>query len=477
MTFIKEFGLFDESLINTLNNIALNKIGYWDIRVALKTGMNLELDNQEKKECSEYEILDCGIRTFFNGGWGLVTSIAKTRKELVNDFIKAIKLARFSETFCKDKYQINYGDPINKEYSIDVRKKFDDIQIKDKYTLIKTYEETMYDYSIHVKKTRSIYLDEKINKLFINSTGSLIKQNLSYLRLVVQVTAKKNGISQSSINSIGGLGGFEITDSDRFKEIWRKTAKEAVDLLHSKRPISDNYSIILDPKLVGNLIHETIGHSCEADSVLNRETILGNKMGEKIMGDNINIIDNPSVGINDRFNLPYNLFGCYFFDDEGVPAQETKIIENGRLKNYLHNLESASKMSLCSNGHGIADSVVSKPLVRMGFTYLKPKDWGLEEMLEDIKKGLLCNGFQYGYTNSEEGSFSFKTKIAYLIEKGEITDSLRGTSISGSFLEIFKNVSTVGKNFDYIDGLCSKKGQNTPISSGGPYIRVENVKL
>ena len=62
----------DNNLIKKLNQFAANNIEYWDIRCGFKTGTTLEFAEQISRQITSYETVDCGIRTFLNGGWGFV---------------------------------------------------------------------------------------------------------------------------------------------------------------------------------------------------------------------------------------------------------------------------------------------------------------------------------------------------------------------------------------------------------------------
>ena len=163
-------------------------------------------------------------------------------------------------------------------------------------------------------------------------------------------------------------------------------------------------------------------------------------------------------------------------DDEGIPSQDTKIVENGILKNYLHNLETSSRMNLPPNGHGRASSSSSKPQVRMGFTFLEPKDWSIEEIIEDTKNGILCEDFQYGYTDPTTGNFQFKCRFSYKINR-EKKELMRDVALAGMVLELLNKISAIGKDFNYSDGMCGKGGQNIRVCDGGPYIRIEDVTV
>jgi TldD protein len=293
------------------------------------------------------------------------------------------------------------------------------------------------------------------------------------------VYANDNGITQNSVNSIGGIGGFEILETEKAQNLSLESSKQAVELLSAKSPIGGKFTVIMDSKLTGTFIHEAFGHACEADLVLNKESILEGKIGQKVAIDDINIYDDPTIGKGKQFNLDYELYGSYPFDEEGIKSQKTVLIEKGILKNFLHSIETSSRMKVAPNGHGRANSNTAKPQVRMGFTYLEPKDWTLEEMIADTKLGVLCKDFQYGYTDPTTGNFQFKCKYSYKIENGQQKEILRDVSLSGMTLEVLNKISAIGNidTFGYSDGVCGKGGQGIRVCDGGPYLRIEPLTL
>jgi TldD protein len=479
MQIAEELKIFDNNLINKFIKSSNNEIEYWDIRAGLHIGTSIEFTNQKSKEVSSYENLECSIRTFVNGGWGFYVLKDLNKNSLLEGYLKAIKLAKLSESLSKKKFTITERDPLIKNFEIKSKKSIENIDIEEKINLVKTHEKIASNFSNKVKNTRTVYIDGQNKTLFINSNGSYILQNLELLRLFSVVYAQEEGIIQNGSNSVGGIGGFEIAETEKAKNLSVKSANEAVNLLKAKSPVGGKFDIIMDPKLTGTFIHEAFGHACEADLVLSKESVLEGKIGEKVANEQITIIDNPSFGQGKKYNLPYELYGSYFIDDEGIPAKKTIIIENGIFKNYLHNLETASRMEVEPNGHGRAESSNSKPQVRMGFTYLEPRDWDLDEMIKNTKKGILCEDFQYGYTDPTTGNFQFKCKISYEIKNGEKTQMMRDVSLSGLTLEVLNRITAIGdkKSFNYSDGICGKGGQGLRVCDGGPYIRIKDINV
>ena len=467
----------DDKLIKELNNFAKDKIEFWDVRTSVSRGTTLDFTDQKSKEISTHYITECGIRAFNNGGWGFCVLKDLKRKSILRGFQKAIKLARLSESLCKNKFKMAARDALIHDFKTYSKKNLEDIDIEEKINLVKYHEKVASDYSSKIKNTHTLYTDGHTNNLLVNSSNSYIFQDISFLRLFSLVYTQENGLIQRAVNSVGGIGGFEIVKTEKAENLSRKSAKEAVDLLNAKSPVGGKLTIITDPKLTGTLIHEAFGHGVEADLVLNNDSVLKGKIGEKVASEAVNIIDNPTMDQGKKFNLPYELFGCYFVDDEGIPSQKTTIIKNGILKNYLHNLETSSRMGVQSNGHGRASSSSSRPQVRMGFTFLEPGDWNSEEIIEETKNGILCEDFQYGYTDPSTGNFQFKCKFSYKIENGEKKELMRDVSLSGMILEVLNKISAIGKQTSYSDGICGKGGQSIRVCDGGPHIRIEDITV
>jgi TldD protein len=477
MKIVDELKIFDDSLIERLSNLAKNEIEYWDIRTTLQNGTTLDFTNQRSKEIISYETLECGIRTFLDGGWGFCVLKTLNRQSIITSFLKAIKLAKKSHLLCKNKFKITETNPIQKHFKINSKKNLESIDIHDKIEIVKYHEDIASNYSKEVKNSHTIYLDGYSKNLFLNSFGSKIYQDLEILRIFSAVYAQKKSIIQNAMNSVGGVGGFEILETEEAQDISLKSAKQAIELLDAKSPVGGKFNVIMDSKLTGTFIHEAFGHACEADLVLNKESILEDKIGKTVAFEDVNVIDDPTTGQGKSFNLPYELYGSYFVDDEGIPAQKTVIIEKGILRNFLHNIETASRMSIMPNGHGRANSCTANPQVRMGFTYLEPLDWELDEMIEDTKVGILCEDFQYGYTDATTGNFQFKCKFSYKIENGNKKELMRDVSLSGMTLEVLKKINAIGnrKTFNYSDGICGKSGQGIRVCDGGPYIRIKDI--
>ncbi|MBI5046901.1 TldD/PmbA family protein [Candidatus Micrarchaeota archaeon] len=256
-----------------------------------------------------------------------------------------------------------------------------------------------------------------------------------------------------------GFGGIDL-------EIANAAAKKAVKMLSATTPPKGRFSVVLDPEMTGVFSHEAVGHASEADSIIDRESILADKKGKKVGNEMVTIIDDPSA----------NDFGSYVYDDEGVRGRATTIVKNGIVSGFLTSKETAHALKLDLNGHARAEAYDKVPIVRMSNTYFQKGKYSVDDVF-DVKQGIYLKGMKGGSVDIFSGGFMFKAEEAYSINNGEKGKLMRDVTISGNILETLNQVEAVGNDFGTSPGICGKFGQGVPVSDGGPHIRIKNVTI
>jgi len=123
-------------------------------------------------------------------------------------------------------------------------------------------------------------------------------------------------------------------------------------------------------------------------------------------------------------------------------------------------------------GNGRAQDPFRRVFVRMTNTYFEAGDWTLEEMLEDVKFGVMTDHFIRGMEDPVGGGFEGQALRGFLIENGKVTDMLRSFTLTGKALEILKTTDAVAKDVRLGGGNCGKGSEDyVPVSDGGPYCR------
>ncbi len=226
---------------------------------------------------------------------------------------------------------------------------------------------------------------------------------------------------------------------------------------NSKQPSEGTYTVLMSPTVASNLI-SLIGGFASAFSVEAGISYLADKMGKKVAS--------PSFCLTDHGTIKGGL-GGRSFDDEGTPTQSTRIIQDGVLKSYLHNLGTAKRFKTKSTGNG---------------GWIEPNPWNLEvgagdstydEMVSSIKHGIILTSNWYTrFSNYRTAEFSTVPRDGtYLVENGKVTTPLSGLRMSDSLERLFSSVALLSKERQWIEWwevdeptLC-------------PWVLVEGVKI
>ncbi len=398
------------------------------------------------------------VRALYRGGWGF--GIANSPDEVENAVSDAVKLAKLSSRWAEP---IEVDWPSFKgSYEVKGRKPAWQAPVEEKIRIVE--EQDRLARSVEKVTNRNIIMGDTLRETrVINSLGTDVRQTLPRVRLAAYIFAHEAGVTESAFESRGGIGGLEVIEGT---EIAEEAARRAVEALSAKPAPPGPHPAILDPKLAGVFIHEAFGHAAEGDAVVNNESILAGKLGERVGSEVVSVVDDPTIE---------GLYGFYRYDDEGTESRRKYIVRDGLLSGYMTNLETASKLGLEPTGNARSMDYSKPPIVRMSNTFIDRGDWTFEEMVSDMKQGIYAFGSLYGYTDPAKGQFMFKAEGGWLIENGELKQRLREVAITGMTLEVLNNMDAVGKDLSHDPGMCGKMGQWVPVTTGAPHVRVSNL--
>src|SRR3989442_350529 len=150
-----------------------------------------------------------------------------------------------------------------------------------------------------------------------------------------------------------------------------------------------------------------------------------------------------------------------------------------RVIEFLQNRETAAAMHTRSNGSARAVNYNVEAIVRMANTFVEPKDYSVDELLEDVKFGVYMKSFMEWNIDDKRYNAKYAGREAYLVENGEVKHPVRNTVIELTTPAFWSAVDAVGKDLDFEAGFCGKSdpGQALDASLGGPTIRLRNVYL
>ncbi len=415
------------------------------------TSINLK---DEKLEVSSGRSVGVSVRVL-NSGWGFsYTSDLSRLKETAEHALRLSKLTQGGEAVTEEVHR--------DRVELRPKRDFQRVDTEEKVALLRDAQKVALGEK--VVSTSLSYTESITRSIYLNSAGAKIESTIPRGALYIQVFVTENGKLQVGMERLGGTGGFEMFS--QALESSEKAREKALRLLNAGAPPSGEFTVVLDPKLTGVFIHEALGHAVEADHVIKGESIVGDKLNTRIASEIVNIYDDPTIE---------GSFGFYFYDSEGIRAKSTPIVEEGVLRSFLHSRESAAKLDQEPTGNGRAQNFNYPPMPRMSNTYIKPGDFTLEEMLEDIHMGVYLLGSKGGEVDPARGVFQFSAEEGFIIRKGEIAEPIRDVALSGETLKILRNVDAIGREFELSVGFCGKNGQLVPVGDGGGSIRTKAV--
>ncbi|MBU0518721.1 TldD/PmbA family protein [bacterium] len=215
------------------------------------------------------------------------------------------------------------------------------------------------------------------------------------------------------------------------------TALEKASLAQNPEPIDPgDYCVVLEPAAVSDFLMFMVWEGFGGLNFNEGRSFMTGKLGEKILGDNVTIIDDAFSASNP--GLP--------FDFEGVPRQKITLIENGIARAAVHDRYTALKAGVASTGHSLPQPNSAGPLALN--VSIEPGQSSLQEMISSTEKGLLVTHFHY--TNVLDPVTLTLTGMTrdgtFLIENGKVTRPVRNLRFTDNIVEAFNHVEAISRD-------------------------------
>jgi TldD protein len=449
---------------------------YADVRFESSYGESVAAEDGKPKEAGRHSSAGFGIRALAGGSWGFCATNGDETIER-DDLLRAV-----SDAVSSAKASARHSPPLSLppaahggKYETKVRR--DALKIPPKERMALCVDASKEMAAKGIVKNNSTIGTVKANKFFFSSEGSRIRQELTYTFAACFAVARKGGVTDFYYGAEGGQAGFEAVSGAKrggknLFDVAGETKKNALALAGAKSARGPfETPVILDPDMLGLVVHEICGHPCEADRVLGWEAAWAgtswwaDKVGQKIGSGCVNIVSDASVR---------GCLGSFGFDDEGIPAQRIVHMKGGVLNDFLHSRETAATMGKRPNGAMRATSHHFAPTIRMTNTYMEGGGWKRDEIIEDTKRGVYLCGGHTPSIDSKRHNFQISCKIAYEIIGGEIGRPLRGVSLNGTADRFWSSVDAVADDVEMRPVPNCGKGepmQTCMVGNGGPHAR------
>jgi TldD protein len=418
-----------------LNVAALQGASYADVRVLQRRHEQIEVKNGQVEALAQREDQGFGVRVLVDGAWGFAASPRLATVEAERVAALAVAIARASARVRHEPVRLAPARPLRARFRTPVQQDPFARSLEDKLGLLLAADEAMRR-AADVTVTRASAEFIREHKLFASSEGSLIEQEIVESGAGIEAVAVRDDELQqrSYPNSFGrqqGTAGYEFVAALDLVGHAPRIAEQAVQLLSAKPcPVDIVTTVILDATQVALQVHESCGHAIELDRVLGDEASYAgtsfltlDKLGAFRYGSE-------HVTITADATLPTGL-GTFGYDDEGVPAQRTVIVDRGQFVGYLTSRESATRLGQASNGCMRADSWARIPLIRMTNINLEPGTWRFDDLIADTDDGIYMETNRSWSIDDRRLNFQFGTEIAWEIRGGKLGAMLKNATYNG----------------------------------------------
>jgi TldD protein len=348
-----------------------------------------------------------------------------------------------------------------------IERRPEDVAAERKAELLTECDERARGTGAEVVQVTAGYNELRRQVQIANSDGLVTGDDRTRVRLGAQVVARREDRVEAGSESLAGHAGFELFDRDP-ASVADEAARRALTMLEARPAPAGRMPVVVGNGFGGVLFHEATGHGLESDAVQKQASVYTGRLGERLAGTLLTAYDDGTMP---------GEWGTDAIDDEGTPCQATRVIEEGELCFFLYDLTRARRDGTPSTGNGRRQSFRNLPIPRMTNTYIAPGQATRDEIIGDVERGLYAVSFAGGQVEPATGDFVFGVSEGYLIENGRVTAPVRGATLIGNSLDVLKRIDAVGDDLRMKSGFCGKDGQQVPVGTGQPTVRIAEMTV
>src|SRR6201984_2766724 len=324
----------------------------------------------------------------------------------------------------------------------------------DRINYARRAEKAALDYDPRIKNSEGGSFDADTGrKVLANSHGFVGEYRRSYCSVAALPIAQdeKGGMQRDYWFSVArNLGRLDPPE-----QVGRIAAERTIRRLGARKAKTAHVPVILDPMVAASIL-EHIFEGVNGDSVYRGASFLAGKLGQKIAGENVTVIDDGT--------MPGG-FGTSPFDGEGIPTRRKLVIENGILKSYLLNTYTAKKLGLETTANA-SRGLAGTPGIGPGNYFLQPGTKTPKEIIGDVKEGLYVTEFLGHGANLVTGDYS-RGASGLWISGGELTYPVEEITVAGNLKEMFFHISEIANDLEFRGAVASPTIRIDGLTVGG----------
>jgi TldD protein len=451
---------------------------------------HLMMLNGNLKDTTSSRESGVGIRVLYKGAWGF--SASSDLSDLPALFDKAFDNARVASERVTFPVRLSEKDAIQAKFEspcgIDPFK----VPLAEKVAFLKDMDTQLDKEGVFQRYSDLSFVRKQI--VFVDSEGSHIEKLITEVFSTMQVSGLDDqGASYDRTfrpPRRGDTRGWETIDKQLFSENAERIVKEMNQVRGADECPKEDRSVILLPSMMYLQTHETIGHALELDRILGYELAFAGGSFVTLQDFGSLRYGSPKLTARADATLP-NSPGSFGYDDDGVPAQNTVLIDKGILVGAITgrqmveeaNAKARRQIFKGSGGANRATSFYRVPIERMTNINIDPgQDGTLEDIIGKTERGIVLDSERSWSIGSNREQFHFGAEIGWLVEDGKLTKVVKNPTYKGATVKFWNSLTAVGDpstwEVKYVDN-CGKGQPNQimQLGHGVPVCRFDDVRI
>jgi TldD protein len=465
---------------------------YADIRINRYRNQSVFAREDHLQQAGTQERFGFGVRVLVEGVWGFAASSRVTRADVARITTQALATAKANRLLSSQRVELTPAPKVVDTWQTPITKDPFRIPVATKADLLLALNAAAMKAGADFVNSGLFAVEE--DKYFASSEGSEISQLLRRVWPLATVTAidKASGRfeTRSLLTTPSGTG-WEYVEAYPLLDEVRLAAEQARQKLAAKSVAPGKKDLVLSPEHLWLTIHESIGHPTELDRALGYEA---NFAGTSfVTTDQLGKLQYGSALMNvvgDKVQKD-GLATCGY-DDDGVKTTEFDIVKQGRFVGYQTIREQVARYGpglkdAQLKGCAYADDFASVPFQRMPNVSLKAHDHGgkrvgAEELMADVKDGVLIEGAGSFSIDQQRYNFQFGGQVFHEIKNGKKGAMLRDVAYQAKTPQFWASLDGVGSAHHYKLGGSFFDGKGQPIQSnsvshGSSWARFRGVNV
>ena len=396
-------------------------------------GNTVKLFNGELSNYNSRITFGMSIRGLYNGKMGYVYTESLAESDI--EFLLK-KLIANAQSLTSEEPEFIYDGKGEYMTIKELKADYKEHSLPEKVSLLQDLEKAILAKDDRIKQVGYCqYAENSAKTVIMNSKGLNLERSFSYMSAVVGAAAT-NGTETTMGYAQDINTEFAKIEKDR---LVNEAADSATSQLGAGRVDSGKYDVVLKNEVATDIL-SAFASVFMGEAALRKVTILTDKIGQKIMGDNITIDDDPFYE-DAIIKVP--------FDDEGVPCYKKSVVKEGVFTGFLHSLKTANYFKTAPTGNGFKNSVADSISTSCTNLVLKPGSASKDEVIGSVKKGIYVtqvNGLHAGL-NPISGAFNVQAS-GFMIEDGKLAAPVTLFVVSGNFYEMMNDVTMIGNDIE-----------------------------